>query len=145
MRWGKRVGDYIRPIAIDTVTARMTSAMESDESHFNILINCEGQSHKAASSTNHNLFEEKGEPKQYRHQNDSCSRWAAMRAIFYFLFLLIVRDEVTTQCPQITTFLKRKESRSGIHSRPFSLADVFDWPFQYRQMTNVFSLIAPSV
>ena len=33
----------------------------SDESHFN----CEGQSHKTV-STNHNLFEEKGEPKRNR-------------------------------------------------------------------------------
>ena len=34
-------------------------------------------------------------------------RWAAMRAIFNVL--LIVRDKVTRQCPQTTTFLKRKE------------------------------------
>ena len=39
--------------------------MGSDESHFNVFSNCEGQSHKTV-STNHNLFEEKGEPKWNR-------------------------------------------------------------------------------
>ena len=37
----------------------------SDESHFNVSVGSEGQSHKTA-STNHNLSEEKGEPKRYR-------------------------------------------------------------------------------
>ena len=36
----------------------------SDESHFNVSVGCDGQSHKTM-STNHNLFEEKGEPKWY--------------------------------------------------------------------------------
>ena len=39
--------------------------MGSDESHFNISVGSDGQSHKMV-STNHNLFEEKGEPKRYR-------------------------------------------------------------------------------
>ena len=39
--------------------------MGSDESHFNVSIRSGGQSHKTV-STNHNLFEEKGEPKRYR-------------------------------------------------------------------------------
>ena len=39
--------------------------MGSDESHFNVSIGSDGQSHKTV-STNHNLFEEKGEPKRYR-------------------------------------------------------------------------------
>ena len=30
-------------------------------------------------------------------------------------------DKVTGQCPQTTTFLKRKESRSGIEPRSFRL------------------------
>ena len=30
-------------------------------------------------------------------------------------------DKVTRQCPQTTTFLKRKESRSGIEPRSFGL------------------------
>ena len=38
--------------------------MGSDESHFNVLVESNGQSHKTV-STNHNLFEEKGEPKWY--------------------------------------------------------------------------------
>ena len=39
--------------------------MGSDESHFNVSVGSDGQSHKKV-STNHNLFEEKGEPKRYR-------------------------------------------------------------------------------
>ena len=39
--------------------------MGSDESHFNVSVGSDGQSHKTV-STNHNLFEKKGEPKQYR-------------------------------------------------------------------------------
>ena len=37
--------------------------MGSDESHFNVSVGSDGQSHRTV-STNHNLFEEKGEPKQ---------------------------------------------------------------------------------
>ena len=39
--------------------------MGRDESHFNVSVGSAGQSHKTV-STNHNLFEEKGEPKRYR-------------------------------------------------------------------------------
>ena len=39
--------------------------MGSDESHFNVSVGSHGQSHKTV-STNHNLSEEKGEPKRYR-------------------------------------------------------------------------------
>ena len=53
-----------------TVTTRMIpalrwAAMGSDESHCNVSVGRDGQSHKTV-STNHNLFEEKGEPKRYR-------------------------------------------------------------------------------
>ena len=41
--------------------------MGSDESHFNVSVGSDGQSHKTL-STNHSLFEEKGEPEQYRTQ-----------------------------------------------------------------------------
>ena len=44
-------GDYIK--------------MGSDESHFNVSVGSDGQSHKTV-STNHNLSDEKGEPKRYR-------------------------------------------------------------------------------
>ena len=37
----------------------------SDESHFNVSVGSDGQSHRTV-STNHNLFEKKGEPKRYR-------------------------------------------------------------------------------
>ena len=39
--------------------------MGSYESHFNVSVGSDGQSHKTV-STDHNLFEEKGEPKRYR-------------------------------------------------------------------------------
>ena len=37
----------------------------SNESHFNVSVGSDGQSHKTV-STNHSLFEEKGKPKRYR-------------------------------------------------------------------------------
>ena len=39
----------------------------------------------------------------------------------HFNVSLVVRDKVTRQCPQTTTFLKRKESQSGIKPRSFHL------------------------
>ena len=50
-----------------TVTTRMTSALRwaAIESHFNVSVGSDGQSHKTV-STNHNLSEEKGEPKRNR-------------------------------------------------------------------------------
>ena len=39
--------------------------MGSDESHFNVSVGSDGQSHRTV-TTNHNLFEGKGEPKRYR-------------------------------------------------------------------------------
>ena len=39
--------------------------MGSDESHFNVSVGSDGPCHKIV-STNHNLSEEKGEPKRYR-------------------------------------------------------------------------------
>ena len=39
--------------------------MGSDESHFNVSVGSDGQSHRTV-STDHNLSEEKGEPKRYR-------------------------------------------------------------------------------
>ena len=41
--------------------------MGSDESHFNVSVGSDGQSHRTV-STNHNLFEEKGQLKRYRTQ-----------------------------------------------------------------------------
>ena len=39
--------------------------MVSDESHLNVAVGSDGQSHKTV-STNHSLFEDKGKPKRYR-------------------------------------------------------------------------------
>ena len=41
--------------------------MGSDESHFNVSVGSDEQSHKTV-STNHNVFEEKGEPKRIRNE-----------------------------------------------------------------------------
>ena len=59
-------GDYI-PIATLSPPEYDDSGikMGSDESHFNVSVGSDGQSHKTV-STNHNLFDEKGEPKRYR-------------------------------------------------------------------------------
>ena len=42
--------------------------MGSDESHLNVSVGSDGHSHKTV-STNHNLFEERGEPKRYIEPN----------------------------------------------------------------------------
>ena len=39
--------------------------MGSDESHFNVSVGSDGQSHKSVTA-NHDPFEKKGEPKRYR-------------------------------------------------------------------------------
>ena len=39
--------------------------MRSDESHFNVSVGSDGQSHRTVSK-NHSRFEEKGEPKRYQ-------------------------------------------------------------------------------
>ena len=38
----------------------------SDESHFNVSVGSDGQSHKTVSTDHKNLSEKKGEPKRYR-------------------------------------------------------------------------------
>ena len=53
------------------------------------------------------------------YQNDSCIKVGSDES--HFNVSLIVRDKVTRPCPQTTTFLKRKESRSGIELRSFRL------------------------
>ena len=53
------------------------------------------------------------------HQNDSCIKMGGDES--HFNVSLIVKDKVTRQCRQTTTFLKRKESRSGIKPRPVCL------------------------
>ena len=53
------------------------------------------------------------------HQNDFCIKVGSDES--HFNVSLIVRDKGTRQCPQTTTFLKRKESRSNIEPRSFRL------------------------
>ena len=55
----------------------------------------------------------------YHHQNDSCIKMGSGDS--HFNVLLIVRDKVTRQRPQTTTFLKRKESRCKIKPKSFCL------------------------
>ena len=54
-----------------------------------------------------------------RDHNDSCTKMGCDGS--HFNVSLIVRDKVTSQCPQTTTFLKGKENRSGIEPRSFCL------------------------
>ena len=64
---GREVGeerDYI-PILHCHYRYKSCIKMGSDESDFNVSVGSDGQSHKRV-STNHNLFEEKEEPKRYR-------------------------------------------------------------------------------
>ena len=61
---GGEEGDHI-PIATLSHQNDFCIKMGSDESHFNVSVGGDGQSHKTV-STNHNLFQEKGEPKRYR-------------------------------------------------------------------------------
>ena len=53
------------------------------------------------------------------HQNDSCMKMGSDES--HFNVSLILKGKVTRQCLQTTTFLKRKESRSGIEPRSFRL------------------------
>ena len=55
------------------------------------------------------------------HQNDSCIKMGSDESHFNVSVGLEVMDKVTAQCPQTTTFLKRKESRSGVEPRSFRL------------------------
>ena len=72
-----------------TVTTWMTCIkMGSDESQFNVSVGSDGQSHKTV-STNHNLSEEKGEPKRYRTKVLPLTcltpyRWAKPAHLFWF-------------------------------------------------------------
>ena len=65
----------------------------------------------------------------FHHQNDSCIKTGSDGSNFNVS--LIVKDKVRIQCPQTTTFVKRKESRSGIEPRSFclptSLKPVLNW------------------
>ena len=62
-RWGKREIIYLSLHCHHQND--FCSKVGSDESHFNVSVGSDGQSHRTV-STNHNLFEEKGEPKRYR-------------------------------------------------------------------------------
>ena len=61
-RWGKREIIYLSLHCHHQNDSCIK--MGSDESHLNVSVGNDGQSHKTV-STNHNLFEEKGEPKHY--------------------------------------------------------------------------------
>ena len=62
-RWEKREIIYLSLHCHHQNDCRIK--MDSGESHFNVSVGSDGQSHKTV-STNHNLFEEKREPKRYR-------------------------------------------------------------------------------
>ena len=64
-RWGEREIIYIYVSLHCHHQTDFCIKMGSDESHFNVSVGSDGQSHRTV-STNHNLSEEKGEPKRYR-------------------------------------------------------------------------------
>ena len=51
------------------------------------------------------------------HQNDCCTKMGSDESHFN----VSVGSNGQSQCPQTTTFLKRKESRSSIEQRSFRL------------------------
>ena len=55
------------------------------------------------------------------HKNDSCIKIGDDE--IHFNVSLIVRDKVTRQCPQTTTFLKRRESQSRNHMVYYNITD----------------------
>ena len=68
MEWGKReihIYIYTYCYTVDHHQNDSCIKMGSDENHFNVSVGSDGQSHRTV-STNHNLFEEEGEQKQYR-------------------------------------------------------------------------------
>ena len=91
-RWGER-----EPIYLSLHCHHQNDfciKMGSDESHFNVTVESDGQSHKTV-PTNHNLSEEKGEPKRYRTEvlpltSLSPYRWAKPAHVFLlYLWLLL--------------------------------------------------------
>ena len=56
---------------------------------------------------------------QCHHQNDSCIKMGSDES--HFNVSLMVRDKVTRQCPQNTTFEEKGEHRSGFEPRPLCL------------------------
>ena len=62
-RWGEREIIYLSQHCHHQNDSSIK--MGSGESHFNVSVDSDGQSHKTVSA-NHNLFEEKGEPKRRR-------------------------------------------------------------------------------
>ena len=58
----------------------------SDESHFNVSVGSDGQSHRTV-STNHDLSEEKGEPKRYRTKVLLLTSQTGSSALKQFLYL----------------------------------------------------------
>ena len=56
------------------------------------------------------------------HQNDFCIKMGSDQSHFNVsVNTHTVMDNATRQCPQTTTFSKRKESRSGLEPRSFRL------------------------
>ena len=65
MRWGGGEREIIYLSLHCHLQNDFCIKMGSGESHFNVSVGSDGQSHKTV-STDHNLFEEKGEPKRYQ-------------------------------------------------------------------------------
>ena len=68
------------------------------------------------------------------HQNNSCIEMGIDESHFNISF--IVRDKVTRQCPQIATFLLRKESRSE-HCSGLALFKSRVWLMDLRRVLSL--------
>ena len=79
--------------------------MGSDESHFNVSAGSDGQNHKTV-STNHNLSEEKGEPKAVSNRGPSAYEsnalpltrpsWLTCKAMDLYTYTYIYGCNTTT-------------------------------------------------
>ena len=79
--------------------------MGSDKSHFDVSVGSDGQSHKTV-STNHNLFEEKGEPEAvsnrgpfaYQPKALPLGQTGSQKYIYYILYIFWERGEQGAFC-----------------------------------------------
>ena len=88
--------------------------MGSDESHFDVSVGSDGQTHKIV-STNHNLFEEKGEPKRYRTEVLPLTQPNA---------LPLGQTGSPSCCCLLLAFIQRCSQLSSRHTALFSVGDV---------------------
>ena len=98
--------------------------MGSDESHFNVWVGSDGQSDKTV-FTNHNLFEEKGEPKGYR--TEVLPLTSLMSYHWAKLARLVVSKNVLLLC-QLTRPIAEMKPRVRALADKSSVKQCLVWP-----------------